>query len=1057
MEHREDIICSGFLHKLCPLRTIVASLITAAGKSPRSTHRFFILRKSRACLDYYETHYPGAAQKGSINLLDVKRVRGNVAVAGSKHDPACTFALDTEDEVVYLIASSVELMNKWIQHLTAHIRFLAQAHSEGFTIAIRIHSVILPDIAAGARSAALQVTATCCDNTFTTPSRSSENLLWTDALYDFHASHLPTRVFFSVLERVGIFKPRAIAEAAMLLGPHTEPEGSMRVVSETGIEIAVSWIVRENQPLQMFHDTVFPSLAPPPPADVPPVPTYRLFLGTWNVGNRSPAAFSRADGLGWLDDAFASDIVAIGVQESFFRADREAADQGGTVRFVHRHSAPSMVLLAEAMRAAPSIATKIRPVKNTKKKCFSVRDAMQYLVRENLALDMPRANRLLEDMTSFGICSEASSEWWVWSPDEGPYSAAQWVERVAACKAVPAEMLVSGAAPPTNKTWPAILSELMQADFLEVASDKLLEMALAVFVHKRHGGKRIAVETSSEATGLAGVVPNKGGICVRLELDGLQFAFLSAHLAAHEDNEFVLARNSNVRNIFRGARVGVKELDVVMQSHHVFFMGDLNYRINLGIIQEPEARLVHYAKVHSLVKERQWGTLLSADQLREEQRNKRVFHQFCEGDIAFPPTFKVYRSPGTFYEQKRIPSYCDRVLYWSAPDRARDLALLAYRSAAKVDSSDHKPVYALFDIAGVAHPDFVRGLVMRSELDSTDEQGLLAEIGLRWLAVQGIQDSPDEKRRLYVVLFAPELLEDPSASVKGQLLHTAGSTLTASHRWEGATLPRLECKRVPSSEHLACRHVVVAVYEQTLAVEKVKVLRSQQIGACVLPVRPAMAGPWEFKAEILKYGLPVGVVCGELFVTIGDAVSSSASSKSAPLMPEITVDPDADDVTDVPLRPRDESAYISVFSRRSMIVASDDEDEAGKETNPAGSIDEDPLESSGSAAGTPADAATATLRLVRGRSAIQHGGGSIAAVIDPDISPEMSTLSTESSPNQAFDSSPEKAASDSSPEKASASDVSAAADAGDPDGIDDLPACVLQRGAARRVRKVSHA
>ena len=44
---------------------------------------------------------------------------------------------------------------------------------------------------------------------------------------------------------------------------------------------------------------------------------------------------------------------------------------------------------------------------------------------------------------------------------------------------------------------------------------EVLEMALIVFVHKRHQGKRIHCETASEATGVAGVMPNKGGFLGR--------------------------------------------------------------------------------------------------------------------------------------------------------------------------------------------------------------------------------------------------------------------------------------------------------------------------------------------------------------------------------------------------------------------------------------------------------------------------------------------------------------------------------------------------------------
>ena len=85
-------------------------------------------------------------------------------------------------------------------------------------------------------------------------------------------------------------------------------------------------------------------------------------------------------------------------------------------------------------------------------------------------------------------------------------------------------------------------------------------MSLAVFIHRRHQGKPVSAETASEATGLAGFMPNKGGICARIVFENTSIAFISAHLAAHDEREYVLARNSNYRNIMRGARTGLKEV-----------------------------------------------------------------------------------------------------------------------------------------------------------------------------------------------------------------------------------------------------------------------------------------------------------------------------------------------------------------------------------------------------------------------------------------------------------------------------------------------------------------
>merc|ERR1711871_1276068 len=75
------------------------------------------------------------------------------------------------------------------------------------------------------------------------------------------------------------------------------------------------------------------------------------------------------------------------------------------------------------------------------------------------------------------------------------------------------------------------------------------------------------------------IVGNKGGLLVRFVCGDTSLAFVSCHLAAHEGEKHRRARNDNCYEVLEGARVGIETLDVVPQTHHVFWMGDLNYRL----------------------------------------------------------------------------------------------------------------------------------------------------------------------------------------------------------------------------------------------------------------------------------------------------------------------------------------------------------------------------------------------------------------------------------------------------------------------------------------------
>lgn len=91
-----------------------------------------------------------------------------------------------------------------------------------------------------------------------------------------------------------------------------------------------------------------------------------------------------------------------------------------------------------------------------------------------------------------------------------------------------------------------------------------------------------AMSTGSKATGLGGVMGNKGGVGLSMTLDETtSVAFISSHLAARPGR--VAQRNDNVRDICKGLQLGPsRDVDFVSANSHVFWMGDLNYRIDRG-------------------------------------------------------------------------------------------------------------------------------------------------------------------------------------------------------------------------------------------------------------------------------------------------------------------------------------------------------------------------------------------------------------------------------------------------------------------------------------------
>jgi hypothetical protein len=144
-------------------------------------------------------------------------------------------------------------------------------------------------------------------------------------------------------------------------------------------------------------------------------------------------------------------------------------------------------------------------------------------------------------------------------------------------------------------------------------------------------------------------------------------------------------------------------LDVTAQFEHCFWLGDLNYRLDQSG-NNLEERPEDYEKILPLINTQQWDELLQSDQLRREQAKNEIFVGFMEGDvsgrISHPPTFKMEREPDFHYSRKRLPAYCDRVLWKSLPHCRRDaVRLMEHGAVGEVDTSDHKPVFAQFEIA----------------------------------------------------------------------------------------------------------------------------------------------------------------------------------------------------------------------------------------------------------------------------------------------------------------------------------------------------------------------
>ena len=159
-------------------------------------------------------------------------------------------------------------------------------------------------------------------------------------------------------------------------------------------------------------------------------------------------------------------------------------------------------------------------------------------------------------------------------------------------------------------------------EYAHVTTVSLWGIHLIIYARCEVANEITHLQTSTVATGLANVMGNKGGAAASFVYrDATSFAFVGCHLAARASR--LRERGEDYMNICKGLHLGSKGLQFLHQFHHVFWMGDLNYRINNGD-ETPE----EFARVIQCIESRQLWRLRQQDQLANEMRTKPIFAGF---------------------------------------------------------------------------------------------------------------------------------------------------------------------------------------------------------------------------------------------------------------------------------------------------------------------------------------------------------------------------------------------------------------------------------------------
>ncbi|XP_019195793.1 PREDICTED: type I inositol polyphosphate 5-phosphatase 12-like [Ipomoea nil] len=268
--------------------------------------------------------------------------------------------------------------------------------------------------------------------------------------------------------------------------------------------------------------------------------------------------------------------------------------------------------------------------------------------------------------------------------------------------------------------------------FERVGARQLAALLITIWVRKTLRTHVGDLDVAAVACGLGRAIGNKGGVGLRLRVFDRIMCFANCHFAAHleavnrrnadfdhifrtmsfsrSSNTNAVAPVSSAAQMLRGPNAAAVNPDEgkpdLAEADLVALCGDFNYRL-FGI---------SYDEARDFVSQRCFDWLREKDQLREEMKGGKVFQGLREAIIRFPPTYKFERGkPGLggydSGEKKRIPAWCDRVLYRdnrASPSTICSLecpvvaSILQYEAIMDVIESDHKPVRCKLNVE-IAH------------------------------------------------------------------------------------------------------------------------------------------------------------------------------------------------------------------------------------------------------------------------------------------------------------------------------------------------------------------
>eukprot|EP00301_Raphidiophrys_heterophryoidea_P018100 c3087_g1_i1.p1 GENE.c3087_g1_i1~~c3087_g1_i1.p1 ORF type:complete len:867 (+),score=153.90 c3087_g1_i1:268-2868(+) len=421
----------------------------------------------------------------------------------------------------------------------------------------------------------------------------------------------------------------------------------------------------------------------------------------------------------------------------------------------------------------------------------------------------------------------------------------------------------------SNDKFDSMIQVHFGTNYRKVASVHLKDMRLLLLSTRDVRPFITDVEKVTKATGIGNVIGNKGALLMKLRVFQTDLCFLSCHLHPHESEKDCVARNDDIQEILRGVSSSLKHpFDVSQFYDHVFVFGDLNYRVNMSIKDhKPRSDKQQRDDVLHAIRAKDTHSLYLADQLNREIQAQRVLTGFRETPPSFLPTFKVLRGETSGYKSTRTPSYCDRILYKSLPSEEQRISQIFYSSAPNVTTSDHKPVFSLFDIQ-----------LKPTDPTLGDSDNLPSSIPVRQL----VRKFQTDKCNYHLKLSGISIHDGSHAIMacsnlvfhfSGEVVNEQVATTTTEHTDRSAMsfqfIPPVAIKAT-QQQQLQSKHLIIGLWD------KQPKSGGNLVGQCVLPLDGLVSrSDISFELKLLCYSVPVGTITGNIGLMTDRQLSGS--------------------------------------------------------------------------------------------------------------------------------------------------------------------------------------